>query len=156
MHQHAKKKAESQTLPSQSAYSEVEEFTDDFLKDIRYIFEHYLKAFNEIKQEESQTGSSNKEYFKNSIFIYNLSETKGFMLFKKDFKLIFSYVKPGRIRIKFLKERVFSEKEVLIDAYLQMVHNDMMSVNWVHEGKKGFVDKNILVRHYMKHFIQEN
>ena len=156
MHQHVKRKAESKTPSSQSIHSEAEEFTNDFLKDIRCIFEHYLKAFNEIKQEESQAGFSNKESFKNSIFIYNLSETKGFMLFKKDFKLIFSCVKPGRIRIKFLRQRVFSETEVLIDAYLEMIHNDMMSVNWVHEGKKGFVDKNILVRYYMKHFIQEN
>ena len=131
------------------------ELTDDFIKDLRCLFDHYLKAFNEIKEEEAKTLPSDSSSFKNSIFIYDLAETKGFMLFKKDFKMIFSYVDAGRIRIKFLKQRVFSELEVLADAYLNLVHQDMMSINWVHDGKKGFVDINILARYYMKRFIQE-
>jgi len=129
-----------------------EALTDDFLKDLRCLFEHYLKAFNEIKEEEPKARSS---HFNNSLFIYDLAESKGFMLFKKDFKMIFSSVDSGRIRIKFLKQRVFSQIEVLTDTYLSLVHKDMMSINWVHEGKKGFIDRNILVRYYMKRFLQE-
>jgi len=129
--------------------------TDDFLKDLRCLFEHYLKAFNEIKDQEEKTSSSHPSAFKNSFFIYDLADTKGFMLFKKDFKMIFSSSVAGRIRIKFLKQRVFSEREVLEDAYLNLVCQDMLSVNWTHEGKKGFVDRDILVRYYMKRFIQE-
>ena len=134
----------------------VEKLTDDFLKDLRCLFEHYLKAFNEIKEEEEKALSPHSSAFKSSIFIYDLAETKGFMLFKKDFKMIFSYSSAGRIRIKLLKQRVFGKLEVLADSYLNLVHHDMMSVNWVHEGKKGFIDINILVRYYMKLFIQES
>ena len=133
-----------------------EALTDDFLKDLHCLFQHYLEAFNEIKAEEEKTSSSHPSAFKNSIFIYDLDETKGFMLFKKDFKMIFSCVDSGRIRIKFLKQRVLSELEILADAYLNLVYQDMMSINWVHEGKKGFIDRDILVRYYMKRFIQEN
>lgn len=142
--------------PEVSNQLTIKALTDDFLKDLRCLFEHYLKAFNEIKEEEEKTSSSHPSAFKNSIFIYDLAETKGFMLFKKDFKMIFSYVNPGRIRIKFLKQRVFSELEVLGDAYLNLVHENMLSINWMHEGKKGFVDRSILVRYYMKRFIQES
>jgi len=141
--------------PSLQDKLDRENLTNDFLKDLRVLFEHYLKAFSEIKQEEEKTRSSHPTAFKNSLFIYDLAETKGFMLFKKDFKMIFSYVGAGRIRIKFLKQRLFSEMEVLADAYLVLVYQDMMSINWMHEGKKGFVDRDILVRYYMKRFLKE-
>ena len=147
----------TEDTPSSQPHPSVKEkaITYDFLDDIRCLFEHYLKAFNEIKEEENKTSSSHPSAFKNSIFIYDLAETTGFMLFKKDFKLIFSYVSAGRIRIKFLKQRVFSEREVLASSYLNLLHKDMLSINWIHEGKKGFVDIDILVRYYMKRFLQE-
>ncbi|MBC6415712.1 MAG: hypothetical protein GDA46_04895 [Bdellovibrionales bacterium] len=138
---------------SQNTSPEIEEFTDDFLKEIQCIFKYYLKAFNEIKQETNI--DSSKDFLKHSIFIYKLSETKGFMLFKTNFKLIFSSIKPGQIRIKFLKQKILGEVEILTDTYLNLFYNDMMPVRWIHENKKGFVDKNILVRYYMKRFIQE-
>ena len=137
---------------------DIQDLTYDFLQDLRSIFEHYVQAYEKIKREgvkESSSNESIKEKLKTSFFIYDLADTAGFMLFKKNYKLIFAYVKPGQVRIKFLKQQLFSEEEVFVDTYLNSVSHDTMSIRWIHENKKGFIDKDILARYYMKRFLEE-
>lgn len=138
---------------SDTGLEEAYELTIELLKDLRCIFEHYLKAFDEIKSENPK--NIEKERMDHSIFIYNLSQTEGFMLFKKSFKLIFSYIKPGQIRIKFLTQRLLNKEEILEDTYLNLIYNNTLSVNWALGGKKGFVSPEILTRYYMKRFLEE-
>ncbi|MCZ0931544.1 MAG: hypothetical protein OXJ52_00090 [Oligoflexia bacterium] len=136
---------------------DIKELSYDFLQDLRAIFEHYVQAYEKIKIEgvKNPTDESIKEKLKTSFFIYDLADTKGFMLFKKNYKLIFAYVKPGQVRIKFLKQKPFSETEVFVDTYLNAVSQDTMSIRWVHDNRKGFIDKDILARYYMKRFLEE-
>ena len=144
----------SQSLNNQS---DKKQLTEEFLKDIKCIFQHYLKAFDELKTKglTEPVSTDVKEKIKHSIFMYDLSKEKGFMLFKQNFKLIFSSICPGQIRIQFFKQKLFGDKECFVDVQLNLVYNDMMSVNWIHDEKKGFVNKDILVRYYMKRFLEE-
>ena len=146
---------ERSKFPSNNLEEEdIKELSYDFLQDLRSIFEHYIQAYEKIKSEGSDSANI-KEKLKTSFFIYDLADTAGFMLFKKSHKLIFSYVKPGQIRIKFLKQKPLSETELFVDTYLNAVCQDTMSIRWVHENKKGFIDKDILARYYMKRFLEE-
>ena len=138
-------------------WTDKKQLTKEFLEEIKCVFQHYLKAFDELKAQglKEPIQANVKEKIKHSIFIYDLSEGKGFMLFKQGFKLVFSSICPGQIRIQFINQKLFGEKESLVDTQLHLVYNDMMSVNWTHENKKGFVHKDILVRYYMKRFLEE-
>ena len=136
---------------------DIRELTHDFLHDLRSLFEHYVQAYEKIKIEGVKDSSpeSTKQKLKTSLFIYDLADTEGFMLFKNNYKLIFTYVKPGQVRIKFLKQKLFSETEVFVDTYLNAVFHEAMSIRWIHDNRKGFIDKDILARYYMKRFLEE-
>lgn len=143
-------------FPSDSLEEEdIKDLTCDFLQDLRSIFEHYVQAYEKIKLERDSASEAIQKKLKSSFFIYDLAETAGFMLFKKNYKLIFAFVKPGQIRIKFLKQKPFSEMEVFVDTFVNAVSQGTMSIRWVHENKKGFIDKDILARYYMKRFLEE-
>ena len=147
---------EKSKFPSDNLEEEdIKDLTCDFLQDLRSIFEHYVQAYEKIKLEGDPTNESIKEKLKTSFFIYNLADTAGFMLFKKNYKLIFAYAKPGQIKIKFLKQKPFSELEVFVDTFVNAVSQDTMSIRWVHENRKGFINKDILARYYMKRFLEE-
>ena len=147
---------EKSKFPSHSLEEEdIKDLTFDFLQDLRSIFEHYVQAYEKIKLKEDFTNKAIKEKLKTSLFIYDLADTPGFMLFKKNYKLIFAYIKPGQVRIKFLKQKPFSEIEVFVDTYVNAVSQDTMSIRWIHENRKGFIDKDILARYYMKRFLEE-
>ena len=149
---------EKSKFPSENLEEDdIKELTYDFLDDLRSIFEHYVQAYEKVKIEKAENSVSEtlKEKLKTSFFIYDLAGAKGFMLFKKNYKMVFSYVKPGQIRIKFLKQKLFSELEVFVDTYVNAVSHESMSIRWIHDDKKGFVDKNILARYYMKRFLEE-
>ena len=134
---------------------DIKDLTCDFLQDLRSIFEHYVQAYEEIKLEGDPSHTAIKEKLQTSFFIYNLADTPGFMLFKKNYKLIFAYVKPGQIKIKFLKQKPFSEIEVFVETFVNAISQDTMSIRWVHDNRKGFIDKDILARYYMKRFLEE-
>ncbi|MCY4320815.1 MAG: hypothetical protein OXC37_00195 [Bdellovibrionaceae bacterium] len=143
-------------FPSENLEEEdIKDLTCDFLQELKAIVQHYIQAYDKIKSDESYSTKSLKEKLNNSFFIYDLADTLGFMVFKKHYKLIFAYIKPGQIRIKFLKQKPLSEIEVFVDTYLNAVSKDTMSIRWVHDNKKGFIDKEILVRYYMKRFLEE-
>ena len=147
---------EKSKFPSDSLEQEdIKDLSYEFLQDLRSIFERYIQAYEKIKQEGSSFNESIQKKLKTSFFIYDLADTAGFMLFKKNYKLIFAYMKPGQIKIKFLKQQPFSEMEIFVDTVVNAVCQDTMSVRWVHENKKGFIDKNILARYYMKRFLEE-
>ena len=147
--------AEKSNFPSKNLEEDdIKDLTCDFLQDLRSIFEHYVCAYEEVKQEGADSVSV-KEKLKTSFFIYDLADTQGFMLYKSNYKLIFAYVKPGQVRIKFLKQKPLNETELFVDTYLNSVSQDSMSIRWVHENKKGFIDKDILARYYMKRFLEE-
>lgn len=146
--------------PRSLAEGDIKDFTNEFLSDLRTIFEHFIKAFNEIRQEgcgevAGLTEKEAKEKFQGSLFLYDLADKPGFMLFRKGYRLIFSYIQPGRVRVQFMKQKPFSETENFVDAFINAITNETMSINWVHENHKGFVDINILARYYMKRFLQE-
>lgn len=140
---------------------DIEDFTDEFLTDLRSVFEHFVEAFNGLKQAnvenfpEGFSFKKNKEKLKGSLLLYDLADKKGFMLFRKGYRLVFSYVRPGRISVQFLKQKPLSEAEVFVDTFINAITNDTMSINWVHENHKGFVNINVLVRYYMRRFLQE-
>lgn len=141
---------------------DIKDWTNEFLSDLQSVFEYFVQAFNDLKKEnmtEKPSGlkasKETKKKLKNSLFLYNLTNQKGFMIFRKGYKLIFSYVQPGRIQVQFLKQKPFSEKEYLEDSFIQAITDDTMSINWVHENHKGFIDINVLARYYMKRFLQE-
>jgi len=140
---------------------DIEELTNEFLLDLRSVFKHFADSFNSLKIDSStgdllnSSSSKIKEKFKDSLFIYDLADNKGFMLFRKGYKLIFSYVQPGRVRVQFLKKITLGETEHFVDTFINAITNETLSINWVHENHKGFVDIPILARYYMKRFLQE-
>ena len=151
----------SDLSPRNLGEEDIEDFTNEFLLDLRTVFEHFVKAFNDLKKthtEDSQNFSSQetKEKLKGSLLLYDLANKKGFMLFRKGYKLIFSYIKPGCIKVHFLKQKPFGETETFVDDLITAITNDTMSINWVHENHKGFVDINVLTRYYMRRFLQES
>ena len=152
----------SDTPPKTLGDEDIADFTDDFLLDLRSIFEHFIKAFNSLKLssfEQNQLSlneQATKEKLKGSLLLYDLADKKGFMLFRKGYRLIFSYVKPGCVKVQFLKQKPFGEIESFVDSFIKAITNDTMSINWVHENHKGFIDINILARYYMKRFLQES
>ena len=138
---------------------DIANWTHEFLIDLRCVFEHFIKAFDDLKREDISAfpkppTEEIREKLKGSIFLYDLADQKGFMLFRKGYRLIFSYVRPGRIRVRFLKQQPFSETENFVDAFINAITDDTMSVNWVHENHKGFVDLNVLAHYYMRRFLQ--
>ena len=154
---------ERSNLPHENLNREdIEDFTDEFLLDLRAVFENFVKAFNELKRADIESFSggidseSVREKLKGSLLLYDLADKKGFMLFRKGYRLIFSTAKPGRIKVHFLKQKPFGETETFVDSSINAITNDTMSINWVHEGHKGFVNINVLVRYYMGRFLQGN
>ena len=146
---------EKSKFPAENLEEEdIKDLTCDFLQDLRSIFEHYVCAYEKVKQEGADSATL-KDKLKTSFFIYDLADTAGFMLYKKSYKLVFAYVNPGKVRIKFLKQKPLSETEVFVDTYVSAVSQDSMSIRWVHDNKKGFIDKDILARYYMKRFLEE-
>ena len=146
--------------PKTLGEEDIEDLTNEFLLDLRSVFEHFVKAFNDLKKAnvenfQDPSEQETKEKLKGSLLLYDLAEAKGFMLFRKGYRLIFSYAKPGCIKIQFLKQKPFGETENFVEAFINAITNDTMSINWVHENHKGFVDINILARYYMKRFLQE-
>ena len=145
---------------------DIEDWTQEFLLDLRSVFEHFVSAFNDLKKAGSEgrlsfprdfpEASVAKKKLKGSLMLYDLHGKKGFMLFRNSCRLIFSYIRPGRIRIQFLRQKPFGETELFVDSFLNAVAKDALSVNWVHENCKGFVDINVLSRYYMKRFLQES
>ena len=150
----------SQISSSRSLGEEdIEDFTTDFLLDLRSTFEHFVKAFNNLKKSDFKDVSDpyleeTKEKLKGSLLLYDLSDKRGFMIFRKGYSLVFSYIKPGRIKVHFLKRKPFGEAETFVDTFINAITNDTMSINWVHENHKGFVDINVLTRYYMRRFLQ--
>ena len=141
---------------------DIGDFTDEFLLDLRAVFEGFVKAFNDLKKTDIESFpetvpsvKSVKEKLKGSLLLYDLADKKGFMLFRKGYRLIFSSLKPGQIKIQFLKQKPFGETETFVDTSISAITNDTMSINWIHEGRKGFVSIDVLVRYYMGRFLQE-
>lgn len=139
---------------------DIEELTKEFLSDLRTVFEHFAGSFNVLKGESTDvfielSSEKIRDKLKDTLFIYDLADTAGFMLFRKGYKLIFSYVQPGRIKVQFFKKKPLSETEMFVDAFINAITNESLSIKWVQENQKGFVDMNILARYYMKRFLQE-
>ena len=150
---------------------DIEDFTNDFLIELRGVFEHFVQAFNELKKTlekgenwDAKLGLSltekdkafGKSQLKGSLLIYDLADKKGFMLFRKSCKLVFSSVQPGKIRVQFLKQKPLGETEQFTDTFIRAITNDTLSANWVHENHKGFVNIPVLARYYMRRFLREN
>lgn len=139
---------------------DIEDLTNEFLSDLRSVFEHFSEIFNDIRMEPKGafldlSSAEVREKLKDSLFIYDLADKTGFMVFRKGYKLIFSYVQPGRIRVQFFKKKPLSETEIFVDAFINAITSETLSIKWVHENHKGFVDIPILARYYMKRFLQE-
>ena len=146
--------------PRNLGKEDIEDWTNEFLFDLRSAFEHFVKAFDDLKKENieyfpDRHSPATQEKLKGSLLLYDLADKKGFMLFRKGYRLIFSYIQPGRIKVQFLKQKPFSETEVFVDTFINAITNDTMSINWVHENHKGFVDINVLARYYMRRFLRE-
>lgn len=141
---------------------DVEDFTNEFLLDIRSVFEHFVKAFNDLKKVniedfiEPSPLKETREKLRGSLLLYDLADKRGFMLFRKGYRLIFSYVKPGQIKVQFLKQKPFGETEVFVETFIKAITNETLSINWVHEDHKGFVNIHVLARYYMRRFLQES
>ncbi len=148
-------KGDKPNIPLENLEEEdLEDWTYEFLLDLRSIFENFIQAFEELKTKDGPPDMAEK--LKSSLFIYDLADKKGFMLFRKEgYRLTFSYVRPGCIRVHFFKQNPFSEPESFVDSHIRALTNDTLSINWVHEGRKGFVDIQVLARYYMKRFLQE-
>ena len=139
---------------------DIADLTNEFLLDLRSVFEHFVQAFNDLKKEnieafEKHGQEKSREKFKGSILIYDLKDEKGFMIFRKGYRLIFSYVKPGCVKVQFLRQKPFGETENFVEAFIRAVTHGTMSINWVHDNHNGFVNINILARYYMRRFLQE-
>ncbi len=139
---------------------DIEDWTHEFLSDLRAAFKHFVQAFNELKRGDVRDfphppSGIVKERLKGSLSLYDLADKEGFMLFRKGYRLIFSYVRPGRVRVKFLRQQPFNETEVFVDAFINAIAGGALSINWAHENHKGFVNINVLVRYYMRRFLQE-
>lgn len=139
---------------------DIADLTNEFLLDLRSVFESFVQAFNDLKKENIQSlEKPNQEQswkrFKGSILIYDLKDEKGFMVFRKGYRLIFSYVTPGCIKVQFLRQKPLGEVEKFVESFIRAVTHETMSINWTHDDHKGFVNINILARYYMRRFLQE-
>ena len=133
---------------------ELEEFTEDFLKDLKWLFESYIEGFNEIK-DESQTLPEVSSKLQLSLYVYDLADQKGFLIFRPGYRLIFSTPSPGRVRVQFLKSSGPASSEALEDSLIKAISTQSLSLNWAHENFKGFLDKNLLVRYYIKKILED-
>jgi len=128
------------------------ESTFEFMRDLKAAFIESASAFNQLKGSSIGT-----------LKLYGISKTEAdFMLFRNGYKLIFSVLKPGVIRIKFntLGNPLFGPKES------QQPHNEESSdllkarwqafgeLEWTHDDK--VINMNFLVRYYMTRFVKES
>lgn len=140
---------------------DIIDLSHELLFDLKSIFGYFVQTFNELKEfpienQNLDVQKLHQDKIKSSILIYDLTDEQGFMLFKQGYKLIFSYYKPGHIKVKFLKHKAFSDEDIFTEASIIAVTNNTMSLNWVHDNHKGFVDINVLARYYMRRFLQES
>lgn len=148
------------TQDSSLSADEISSITEDVLLDLKSYFEHFLKAFNELKASYANSPNTLPALPKNSldpIYIYDLTDAqKGFMLFRKGCRLIFSQEKPGYIRIqmRLKKDNFITAKQ--IDTFVKASVQNAVSMKWTHQEHQGFVDFPILARYYMKLFLQLN
>ena len=143
--------------PSQLTETEISEITDEAILDLKSIFEHFIKAFNDIKLSQAESDKSIiPEESLRSIHIYDLADDKkGFMVFRKGCRLIFSEKSPGSIRIQMLVKKDNLNTTEVIDTCIQASINNIASVKWTHDHFKGFVNLEILARYYMKQFLSK-
>ena len=139
---------------------DVADLTKEFLLDLRSIFEHFVQAFNDLKKENIETfekhiQEKSQKKLKGSILIYDLKDGKGFMIFRKGYRLIFSYVEAGCVKVQFVRQKPFGETESFVESFLRAVTHGTMSINWTHDNHNGFININILARYYMRRFLQE-
>ena len=144
---------------------ELKEITNEVLLDLRAVFEHFVEAFNDLKSSFLQDTEKHKLIDQKDnlhfsllrpIHIYDVvGKENGFMLFRKGHRLIFTPEGVGRIHIQLIKkENTATIKH--IDTHINAFSNNAMSIQWTHEGQKGFVDLNTLSRYYMKCFLRES
>lgn len=139
---------ESPVQKTHSSKAEAEEYTTEFLQDLRVTFSRFIQIFNDKKQD---LGALKIQ----ALRIFKIANTKAdFVLFRNGYHLIFSATEPGLIRVRFSKD---SQEDGLIkkDSYLQACFtNHMSAVKWKHHDYEGFVEINSLARYYMKLFTK--
>lgn len=137
------------------------EVTNEVLSNLKSNFEDFVSSFNELKSSFTATTDKNKEHdlsiaFLNSPYIYDIVDTKnGFMLFRKGYRLIFTFEKPGQIRIQLIKKE-HGETHAFTDAHIQASIHNSVSIQWVHSHFKGFINLERLARYYMELFLVES
>jgi len=144
---------------------DLRDITNETLLDLRSMFEHFVDAFNDLKSSLLKNTEKHKlidqkegiySALLRPIHIYNVVDKEnGFMLFRQGHRLILTPAGPGHIQIQLMKkENEILEK--LIDASINAVSHNIMSIHWIHSDHKGFVDIGTLSRYYMKQFLIES
>ena len=116
------------------------------LADLKSLFQQFITLFNEVKRPGS-----------NAVYLYKLARSdNGFLIFRRGCRLIFSQPSKDQIRIQLLK-REGEELKPCVDTRIRIFfHNPFSPAFWTHEGWPGFVDMNLLARHYMEMFIKKS
>lgn len=128
----------------------LQENTLEFMKDLKAAFIESASAFNQLK------GSS-----LGTLKLYGISKTEAdFMLFRNGFKLIFSMIRPGIIRIKFnsIGNPIFSQGEGGQNDdgsdTLRARWKAYGELEWTHDDRT--INLDYLVRYYMTRFVKES
>lgn len=150
--------ASEQNPDSQSLLTknDLENITQETLLDLKVIFEHFVEAFADIKTSSVDPKTKETKLL-SSIHIYDLTKNrKGFMIFRKGCRLIFSQESPGCIRIQMLTKKDNLSNITRLDTQIKATINSAISIRWTHQEHKGFIDFNILARYHMRLFLIES
>jgi hypothetical protein len=130
---------------------DLQEKTQEFLREIKENFSDYVTAFNNMKNSTLGT-----------VKIYGISNTvTDFMLFRNGYKLLFSALSPGRIAISFQSQTSSflpqanahlnaPSAEETIDASV----GPFGELTWTYRNSA--INSDYLVRYYLSRFIRES
>lgn len=129
----------------------LEEATLEFMKDLKAAFVEAASAFNQLKGSSIGT-----------LKLYGISKTEAdFMLFRNGFKLIFSILSPGMIRVKFnnIGNPLFnkSQNSGSIDDggdTLKARWRAFGELEWTYDEKRISLD--YMIRYYISRFVKES
>lgn len=130
---------------------DLEQKTNEFLKDLKESFIDYVTAFNNLKN--STIGS---------VKVYGISNTVAdFMLFRNGYKLIFSAEGPGQILMafqshsaQFMPMTTPNPESPTLEERLDAKYGPFGEMTWTYRGTE--VQAEYLVRYYLSRFIKES
>ena len=137
---------ELRKTPSPLSEASKEKSLSLSLQALKSQFSQYVSRFNQLKTPDSP-----------SIHMYNLANCEqGFMLFRQGTRLLVSLDQPACLKFQILKKEQEELKQYLQASVEIFFDNPFASPRWRHQDLPGFVELDILSRHYMESFLRRS